>query len=61
MRVKVVYKDEFGNTYYNDKASEFGKHIFKGLLPKYAIRNGVCDVIFNPNNYKQYFVRYNIS
>lgn len=50
MRVKVVYKDEFGNT-----------HIFKGLLPKYAIRNGVCDVIFNPNNYKQYFVRYNIS
>ena len=26
-----TYKDEFGNTYYNDKASEFGKKIFNTI------------------------------
>ena len=49
MLVKVEYKDEFGNI-----------HIFKGILPKYAVRNNLCDVIFNQDNYKQYFIRYNI-
>ena len=51
LKVKIEYKDEYGNN-----------HVFKGLLPSYMlISKDICDVFVDPNNYKKYFVRYNIT
>ena len=44
-----TYKDEFGNTYYNDKASEFGKKIFdtmRSTADAFIIENE-CDYKIN--------------
>lgn len=44
-----TYKDEFGNTYYNDKASEFGKKIFdtmRNTADAFIVENE-CDYKIN--------------
>ena len=44
-----TYKDEFGNTYYNDKASEFGKKIFdtmRSTADAFIVENE-CDYKIN--------------
>ena len=44
-----TYKDEFGNTYYNDKASEFGKKIFDTMraTADVFIAENECDYKIN--------------
>lgn len=44
-----VYKDSFGNTYYNDKAADFGKKIFDTIreVADNFIKENNCDYMIN--------------
>ena len=44
-----VYKDSFGNTYYNDKAADFGKRIFDTMrtVADDFIKENNCDYMIN--------------
>lgn len=48
-RFGYVYKDSFGNTYYNDKAADFGKKIFDTMreVADNFIKENNCDYMIN--------------